>query len=262
MLRQTTSTFSVLLFAFIAGLILFPNFNSASALEGTPLNLKKIPLNAIKITSTPKSANGLTLNTPVCSNSRYLNLYQCLFEQKTLNLLTAPTPTPTPILEPVSSPKPTEKPILMSTSTPTPANTPLPLPTPTPTPTPVSYTPPGNSLNPDTYFNMINNHRASKGLPVYEKHPQLCELAVSRAPELNDEIFVNKNVHAGLYKKNLPYWITENMIGYPTEEIGFSWWMNSSIHRKAIESTDYKYACGSCSGVACAMLFTSFTPKN
>lgn len=147
--------------------------------------------------------------------------------------------------------------------------TPIPTKTPTPTPSPESGVqlkttqPQGekpSSLNPDILFVMINNHRQSIGKPPFEKDGQLCSLAVSRGPELYDEIFKNHNVHAGLNNRNLPYWITENMAHYDTEEKVFSWWMNSGLHRRAIEG-DFKYSCGECYGNSCAQLFTSYTPK-
>lgn len=152
---------------------------------------------------------------------------------------------------------------LLVTATPIPTKTPIPSPSPT-----VAQVAAQNiqsqakpaSLNPELLFVMINNHRASIGKPAYEKDEKLCSLAVSRGPELYDEIFVNYNVHAGLTSRNLPYWITENMAHYDTEEKVFNWWMNSSLHRSAIEG-DFKYSCGECYGNSCAQLFTSWVPK-
>lgn len=165
---------------------------------------------------------------------------------------TKPTPTkiptnlysqlytsPTPTTKPTATPIPQQEPLLSNTTT---------------------SSSPQNSLNSEIIFVLINNHRKDIGKPAFEKDEQLCNLARERGPELNNEIFGNGTVHAGLYSRNLPYWITENMASYPSEEQVFNWWMGSTIHRKAIES-DNKYSCGECNGNSCAQLFTSYIPK-
>ncbi len=116
------------------------------------------------------------------------------------------------------------------------------------------------SLNSDLLLEMINNHRSTIGKPAYQKEDKLCSLAQERGPELYDEVFNTGNVHGGLYARNLPYWITENMKHGPNESDVFNWWMGSSIHRKAIEG-DFTYSCGECYGNTCAQLFTSYQPK-
>ncbi len=116
------------------------------------------------------------------------------------------------------------------------------------------------SLNSDTLLDMINAHRASLGLPAYQKEEKLCSLAKERGPELYDEIFTSGNIHGGLYNRNLPYWITENMKYGPDENDVFTWWMNSAIHKKAIEG-NFLYSCGECYGNSCAQLFTSYVAK-
>lgn len=153
---------------------------------------------------------------------------------------------------------------LLTTATPIPTSTPTPSPSPTPFQTIAennqNNTSKPQSLNPEILFALINSHRASIGKPSFEKDDKLCSLAVSRGPELYDEIFVNYNVHAGLNSRNIPFWITENMAHYETEEQVFNWWMGSSLHRSAIEG-DFKYSCGECYGNSCAQLFTNWTPK-
>lgn len=205
-----------------------------------------------------------------------------------------PTPKGQALLTPTVIPKQTAKNTIKSTPTPTTSTnlysrllataTPTPTPlqkgqaslTPSPTTTPStqnqksettnlnSETKPSgskpSSLNPEILFVLINNHRKEIGKPDFEKDSRLCSLAVERGPELSDEIFVNHNVHSGLYNRNLPYWITENMASYASEEQIFNWWMGSTIHKKAIES-DNKYSCGECWGNSCAQLFTSWVPK-
>lgn len=167
---------------------------------------------------------------------------------------TAPsTPTPTPIQSwPTTTPtKPAEP-----SATPTPTRTLLPISLTSTTPAP----PPAHSLNSDTILSLINAHRATKSLPPFQKEEKLCALAQSRGPELYNEIFVTKNVHAGFYSRKLPYWITENMAHYGSEEIIVKWWLGSGIHRRAIEG-NYTYSCGACYGNSCAQMFTSYTPK-
>jgi len=119
---------------------------------------------------------------------------------------------------------------------------------------------PKNSLNADLILLLINVHRKGKNLEPFEKEDQLCKLASVRAPELYDEIFISGKIHKGFYDRQLPYWITENMAHYESEEHIVKWWLGSSIHRNAIEGK-YKYSCGACSGNSCAQLFTNYTPK-
>lgn len=183
------------------------------------------------------------------------------------------TPTQTPTVKPTS--KPTHHP----TPAPTPKATLKPTPVPTlapdsigadittktnlppelviPTPKPVVEQ---KSLSSDLIFQLINNERLAQNLPLLETDQKLCELAKYRAPMLYDEIFVTGNLHQGLYDMNLPYWITENMAYYPTEQLIVKWWMGSFIHRKAILG-NFKYSCGACVGTACTQLFTSYIPK-
>jgi|GEM_PF-4045529 len=116
------------------------------------------------------------------------------------------------------------------------------------------------SLDADRIFTMINNYRADLGLSPYVKEEKLCSLARERGPELYDEIFVNGNIHGGLYDRDLPWWITENMKYGGSEESVFHWWLSSPIHRKAIEG-DFTLSCGECFGNSCVQLFTSYTPK-
>lgn len=119
----------------------------------------------------------------------------------------------------------------------------------------------GNNNNSDAIFEMINAHRAKIGKAAFIKDSGLCSLAATRSLELHGELFEGKGyLHSGLYNRNLPYWITENA-KYGSNETGtVQWWLNSPIHRRAIEG-DYTYSCGACNGTQCSQLFTSYTPK-
>jgi uncharacterized protein YkwD len=108
-------------------------------------------------------------------------------------------------------------------------------------------------------FNLINQHRQTLGKPPFEKEDRLCQLAVSRGPELAGEV-ASGDYHKGLYDRNLPYWVTENMAYYGNAQADMNFWLHSAIHTKAIEG-DFKYSCGYCQGNACIQLFTNFTPK-
>ncbi len=120
--------------------------------------------------------------------------------------------------------------------------------------------PNGAGLSADVLFTMINEHRAKLGLPAYVKHDELCSLASSRGPQLYSEIFVTHTMHVGLHNRNLPYWITENMIHQQTEAQAMQWWLNSPVHRAGIEG-NYTYSCGTCVGYDCVQLFTNFQAK-
>ncbi len=137
-------------------------------------------------------------------------------------------------------------------------SSPTPIATPTPTPTPIN-TPP-SSQNFDLIWNMINEHRNKIGLPAFEKDERLCKIAQNRGPQLHNEIFGDGIMHQGMKDLNLPYWNTENIVAYESEQRNFDWWMSDDIHRRAIESNN-KYSCGTCFGNACVQEFSSFIPK-
>ncbi len=121
--------------------------------------------------------------------------------------------------------------------------------------------PVSTELNADTLLGLINEHRIKIGLSALEKEENLMQIARERAPELFDEIFVNGNMHAGFYSRNLPYRATENIIYNQSEAGAFRWWLNSSVHRAAIQSTEHTHTGIACSGKACAQIFTSFKPR-
>lgn len=116
------------------------------------------------------------------------------------------------------------------------------------------------SLNPDIILGLINKHRSDIGLPSFEKDANLCKLAVERGPEAYNEAYKTGAIHAGLYARNLPYWVTENMKYGTNENSAVEWWLTSSIHKKAIES-NARYSCGECYGDVCIQLFTNYVPK-
>lgn len=119
---------------------------------------------------------------------------------------------------------------------------------------------PAKSLNADLVFQLINLDRKAKNLVSFEKDAELCSLANSRVSEIDNEIFGSSTIHAGFRARNIPYWITENMAGYGSEQANVNWWLGSTIHRNAIEG-DYKYSCGACTATSCVQLFTSYLLK-
>lgn len=115
-------------------------------------------------------------------------------------------------------------------------------------------------LDENLLFNLVNTYRNGLGKPSFQKHPQVCQVADQRRPQLEAEIYQNKGIHAGFRAMNLAYRMTENMIYQQNETAALSWWLNSPIHRRAIES-DHQYACTACSGKVCVMIFSSLEPK-
>src|SRR3989344_1302203 len=88
-----------------------------------------------------------------------------------------------------TKPKTTNTPIPTKTTTHTPIPTSAPTPTPTPTIKSVSSQQLSNGgLDADKLFSMSNNYRRSRGLTPFQKDDRSCSLAVSRAPEINEEI--------------------------------------------------------------------------
>lgn len=120
---------------------------------------------------------------------------------------------------------------------------------------------PTASLSADILFNLVNAHRGSLNMPPFEHEAQICAVAEQRRYELPNEINTGIPMHAGFYAKNLPYFATENMIYMRTEQEALNWWLNSPVHRSAVEG-NYKYACGVCNGQVCNMVFTSYEPKH
>jgi uncharacterized protein YkwD len=140
--------------------------------------------------------------------------------------------------------------------------------TPTPAPLPDSATiegardmvpQTGVNVDANVIFDLINSHRTSIGKPAFIKDEALCSLATTRSMELSGE-FANGTLHSGLYNRNLPYWITEDAKWGSNEAGTLRWWLNSPIHRAAIEG-NHVYSCGACNGSQCSQLFTSYTPK-
>lgn len=127
------------------------------------------------------------------------------------------------------------------------------------TPTPSAGS--SGTLNADILFSIVNQKRVNAGLAPFEKHPDVCSVAQSRGPELDNEIYGSSYMHAGFQAKQLPYYATENMISQQTEELALNWWLNSPVHRSAIMG-DYTYACTVCQGRSCAMIFSNLTPKS
>ena len=140
--------------------------------------------------------------------------------------------------------------------------TPNPTVTPAPSQEPRDLLPAeGVTLDDNLIFSFINDHRTQMGLPAFQKDEALCTLAKTRSVELHGELFEGKGyLHSGLYNRNLPYWITEDAKWGSNEAGTVKWWLNSPIHRHAIEG-NYIYSCGACTGSQCSQLFTSYTPK-
>ncbi len=116
------------------------------------------------------------------------------------------------------------------------------------------------SLNADVLFDLVNQHRTSIGKPPVQRDDRLMQVAQSRAPEIFDEIFVNRNMHAGFNARNLPYWASEIIIYYHNEEGALNWWLHSPIHRPILEG-EWTSAGIGCEGKACAMIYSNFVAK-
>ncbi len=115
------------------------------------------------------------------------------------------------------------------------------------------------TLSTDRILQLINEQRANQGLNALAKNDQLCQVAQSRTPELAGEI-ASGRLHSGLYNRDLPFRVTENMKYGGNEESTVRWWLASPIHRKAMLG-NYQYTCGTCIGNTCAQLFSNLSPK-
>ena len=138
-------------------------------------------------------------------------------------------------------------------------------PSPTPTsilPSPAAETqaPPApvtGSADGEAMFAKINAHRASIGLPAFQKSDRLCAIAAQRAPEIHNEVFGSGYIHQGFNERGYNANATENMVAMGGLDANFNWWMNSGIHRRAIESPTLQYSCGECVGGGCVQIFSS-----
>lgn len=118
----------------------------------------------------------------------------------------------------------------------------------------------GQGLNAETLFAMVNNYRVQVGLPAFVKDSRVCAVAISRAPELENEIYGSSYMHAGFRARSLPFTANENIISMRTESEALTWWLNSPVHRAALLGSS-TYACIACMGNSCAMIFSNLEPK-
>lgn len=108
----------------------------------------------------------------------------------------------------------------------------------------------------EALFNMINDFRASNGLPKFEKSARLCEIARVRAPEIAGEVATG-SIHSGFTARGYGYpTAVENAAGYGNIQANFNWWLNSGLHRASILGEGLKYSCCECSGGNCVQIFS------
>lgn len=131
---------------------------------------------------------------------------------------------------------------------------------PTPTILPAHSLKTGPRLNALYLFNLVNAYRKKVKLTEFKPNEQLCQIAVSRLPELAAEIYGGRGMHSGFQKREISKTATENLISFHTEEEALNWWLNSYVHRNAIEG-DYKYSCVACKDNNCTELFTNIEPR-
>lgn len=168
--------------------------------------------------------------------------------RKTDGTLVTPTPTAIPLI-PTITPEQSTNIQASAAATTIPSVT---------QPTPAAGS--SGGLSADVLFALVNQTRTQAGLPPFQKQPDVCAIAESRKPEIENEIYGTSYIHAGFRAKQLPFWANENMISQQTEQEALNWWLNSPVHRSAILGND-TYACTVCSGKTCAMIFSNLEPK-
>lgn len=131
-------------------------------------------------------------------------------------------------------------------------------------PTPTILVPSHKNIEPRLnalyLFNLVNAYRKKVKLAEFKPNDELCQIAVSRLPELAAEIYGGRGMHSGFQKREISKTATENLISFHTEEEALNWWLNSFVHRSAIEG-DYKYSCVACKDNNCTELFTNIEPR-
>jgi uncharacterized protein YkwD len=115
-------------------------------------------------------------------------------------------------------------------------------------------------LDADILFQLVNDYRKKHGLDELIKDPYLCKITESRGPEVYEEITYTGALHSGLYARNLPFWISENMVTSTSEVKSLNWWLNSPIHYRTIISQS-THSCTQCFGHTCIQEFARWTPK-
>lgn len=101
-------------------------------------------------------------------------------------------------------------------------------------------------------FELINEWRMSKNLPIYTKDERLCEIARDRS---DDEVFS----HTAFYEKysSFPYKIQENLGRcFDSEQYMLNCWLFSKPHRQTLEKP-YTHSCVVCDR-QCVQIFSSF----
>jgi hypothetical protein len=133
---------------------------------------------------------------------------------------------------------------------------PTPMPTSSLTPTPTVAVA-QSSDDSEKLFNMINDYRKENSLPAYEKSDRLCKIANERAPAIAGEL-ARGAIHEGFYNGNYGYPnVIENAVAYGNIDQNFYWWKKSSVHRRNMLSSTYKYSCVGCSNGNCVQIFSA-----
>lgn len=126
--------------------------------------------------------------------------------------------------------------------------------------TPIMAAEKAPELDSDVIFQLVNDYRTAHNLPELIKDENLCKIAKSRGPEVFNEITYTGALHKGLYDRNLPFWISENMVTSTSEVKGLNWWLHSPVHYRTIIS-HATHSCAQCFGHTCIQEFTSWIPK-
>lgn len=217
---------------------LFGAYASVALAQTQPLQV--LPSEAVR-PSLPSFVSG-NPNTLIAQDKAKVASSGGVFQVKETEIIAekvTESPSPTPALMPTTSITPTPTLAVVAKDMVQPAPT------------------AGNStggLNADILFSLVNAHRSKIGLVPFQKDSESCGIASSRAPELQNEIYGGGVMHAGFINRHIGNFATENMISQQTEQDAFNWWLNSGIHKAAIEGNATR-SCIACSGNNCTEIF-------
>lgn len=113
------------------------------------------------------------------------------------------------------------------------------------------------NLDSEILWSLIQTWRIENGLHAYIKNQELCKIAIDRS----DDEFDYNNPHKGFIEKyhKGSYSISENLTGATSEKDALNRWLNSPLHRQALEK-DFRFSCTATYKDLAVQIFSNLSP--